>query len=34
LAPDTRYYARLHTGGRYRDTFEGGRLAEFVTKRQ
>jgi hypothetical protein len=32
LAPGTRYFARLHTGGRYRDTYELGRLAEFRTR--
>jgi hypothetical protein len=32
LSPATRYFARLHTGGRYRDTYELGRLAEFRTK--
>jgi hypothetical protein len=33
LAANTRYFARLHTGGRYRDTYELGRLAEFRTSR-
>jgi hypothetical protein len=32
LEPGTRYFARLETAGRYRDTFADGRFAEFRTR--